>query len=194
MTARFHKSWADFGGLKPYAALEYETSQMIAHGAKCSIGDQMHPRGTLDAGAYELIGRVYKRIADREPWLAGTTPLTDIGLFQIPTGNAGNVTEGADEGATRMLTQLRQQFDVVDAECNLSRYPLLILPDAVAVDTAMAEEWRVSTSRSGVIHFAAGVSRICALALAMRAAAGPVGSSAAASSSHCSAWRWSPLL
>ena len=33
MTARFHKSWADFGGIKPYAALEYEVSQMIAHGA-----------------------------------------------------------------------------------------------------------------------------------------------------------------
>ena len=41
MTARFHKSWADFGGLKPYAALEFETSQMMAHGARCSVGDQL---------------------------------------------------------------------------------------------------------------------------------------------------------
>ena len=38
MTARFHKSWADFGGLKPTAALKYEISQMLAHGAACSIG------------------------------------------------------------------------------------------------------------------------------------------------------------
>ncbi len=59
MTARFHKGWADFGGIKPYAALEYETSQAIAHGARCSIGDQFHPRGTLDRAAYDLIGKIY---------------------------------------------------------------------------------------------------------------------------------------
>ncbi len=59
MTARFHLSWADFGGLKFPAALKYETSQMVSQGAACSIGDQLHPRGTLDAGAYELIGGAY---------------------------------------------------------------------------------------------------------------------------------------
>ena len=59
MTARFHKSWADFGGIKPYAALEYETSQMMAHGAGCSIGDQLHPRGYLDQASYDLIGQAY---------------------------------------------------------------------------------------------------------------------------------------
>lgn len=59
MTARFHKGWADFGGLKPYPALLYEVCQMLAHGTQCSIGDQMHPRGRLDAAAYDLIGKAY---------------------------------------------------------------------------------------------------------------------------------------
>src|SRR5207248_9001590 len=81
MTARFHKSWADFGGLKPRAALEYETAQMMAHGAQCSIGDQLHPRGTLDAAAYELIGRIYERVEACEPWLRGAAPVTEVGLF-----------------------------------------------------------------------------------------------------------------
>ena len=70
-TARFHKSWADFGGLKPYAALEYETSLMMAHGAACSIGDQLHPRGRLDAAAFQLIGKAYARVRAREPWTLG---------------------------------------------------------------------------------------------------------------------------
>ncbi|HEX2184959.1 MAG TPA: alpha-L-fucosidase, partial [Chloroflexota bacterium] len=48
MTARFHKSWADFGGLKNQAALEYECFAMLATGAKCSVGDQLHPRGRLE--------------------------------------------------------------------------------------------------------------------------------------------------
>src|SRR5205085_350682 len=62
MTARFHQSWADFGGLKPYPALEYETGQLVAHGARCSVGDQLHPRGALDRATHESIGKVYKRI------------------------------------------------------------------------------------------------------------------------------------
>jgi hypothetical protein len=78
MTARFHKSWADFGGLKPYAALEYETAQMMANGARCSIGDQMHPRGTLDRASYDLIGRVYQRVEAREPWLLDAQVQTQI--------------------------------------------------------------------------------------------------------------------
>jgi len=59
MTGRFHKSWADFGGLKPYPALEYETGQMVSQGARCGVGDQMHPLGTLDKGVYELIGKAF---------------------------------------------------------------------------------------------------------------------------------------
>src|SRR5213075_3272233 len=111
MTARFHKSWADFGGLKPYPALEYETSQMIAHGARCSIGDQLHPRGTLDRAAYQLIGRAYARIEAREPWLVDAKPLTQIAVLQAderPTGMGGRINvRGAEEGAVRMLTQLK---------------------------------------------------------------------------------------
>lgn len=139
MTARFHKSWADFGGLKPYAALEYETSQMMAHGAQCSIGDQLHPRGTTDEGAYDLIGKVYARVKDREPWLDGATPVTQIGLFQSASGDYKS-TGGSDEGATRMLTQLKHQFDVVLPSHDLSKYELLVLPDTVRVDATLAKK------------------------------------------------------
>lgn len=133
MTARFHRSWADFGGLKPPAALEYETSQMIAHGARCSVGDQLHPRGTLDRAAYDLIGGAYKRVEDREPWVKDARPVADIGLFQVASGvlHTTQSTSGTDEGAVRMLTQLKCQFDVLGVESDISKYRLLILPDAV---------------------------------------------------------------
>ncbi len=137
MTARFHKSWADFGGLKPYAALEYETSQMMAHGAKCSIGDQLHPRGTLDVAAYDLIARVYARVEEREPWLMDASPVAQIGLFQVPPAQSSS---GADEGATRMLTQLKHQFDVVNTASDLSKYELLVLPDTIPVNAALAKQ------------------------------------------------------
>ena len=138
MTARFHRSWGDFGGLKPYAALEYETSQMMAHGARCSIGDQLHPRGSLDKGAYDLIGKIYARVAQREPWLEGARPVTQVGLFQRPTGILRTTQSASlsDEGATRMLTQLKTQFDVVQPSSDLEQYELLVLPDGLALDEA----------------------------------------------------------
>jgi hypothetical protein len=158
MTAKFHKSWADFGGLKPYAALEYETSQMMAHGAQCSIGDQLHPRGVLDKAAYQLIGEVYGRVAEREPWLDGATPLTQIGVFQVPARSGSSVSvSGADEGVTRMLTQLKHQFDVVHPGGSWQKYDLLILPDAIPVDAALAKKLSAFVKRGGSI-LATGLS------------------------------------
>ncbi len=144
MTARFHKSWADFGGIKPHAALEYETSQAIAHGARCSIGDQMHPRGTLDRAAYELIGKIYKRVEEREPWLKDATSVTQIAVLvgeEHPTGQGGRIrVSPVEEGFVRMLTQLKHQFDLVDREEDFSRYELVILPDDVNVDSSLAKK------------------------------------------------------
>ncbi len=136
MTARFHKSWADFGGLKPYPALEYETSQMMAHGAKCSVGDQMHPRGTLDKGAYDLIGKVYARVKAREPWLTNARAVTEIGVLQ-PASAPSLRASGAIEGAVRMLTQLKHQFDILTNDADFTKYSLLILPDTVDVDAEL---------------------------------------------------------
>jgi hypothetical protein len=163
MTARFHKGWADFGGLKPYAALEYETSQIIAHGAQCSIGDQLHPRGILDPGAYAIIGQAYQRVAEREPWLTGAKPVAQIGLFQVPTGvlSTTQSISGTDEGATRMLTQLRHQFDVVGETSELERYELLVLPDAIPVSPRLARRLGTYLQRGGKL-LATGTSGLSA--------------------------------
>jgi hypothetical protein len=134
MTARFHKSWADFGGLKPRAALEYETMQMLAHGAACSIGDQMHPRGTLDPAAYDLIGKVYARVESLEPFVRDAQSVTQIGVFAPLTGGYHVPGGGTDEGVVRALQQLQHQFDFLDASIDparLSKYDLVILADAV---------------------------------------------------------------
>ncbi|MBA3685112.1 MAG: beta-galactosidase trimerization domain-containing protein [Planctomycetes bacterium] len=141
MTARFHGSWADFGGLKPYPALEYETSLMVAHGAQCSIGDQLHPRGRLEPEAYDLIGRAYARIEAREPWLTGAVPVTEVAVIETMPDHTQRHLQSID-GAVRMLNQLRQQFDIVRTDEDLSRYRLLILPDDMVIDERLAAKLR----------------------------------------------------
>jgi hypothetical protein len=161
MTARFHKSWADFGGLKPYPALEYETSQMMAHGARCSIGDQMHPRGVLDLAAYDLIGRVYARVQEREPWLEGARPVTQIAIIKTANGDlsATRSVGGSEEGATRMLMQLKHQFDIIDESEAIDRYELLILPDALDVSPQLARRLRGYLKSGGAV-LATGTSAL----------------------------------
>src|SRR4029450_8740079 len=74
MTGKFHTSWGDFHSLKNPAALQFECFQMLALGAKCSVGDQLHPTGTLDAATYALIGGVYAEGARKEPGGRGARP------------------------------------------------------------------------------------------------------------------------
>jgi hypothetical protein len=135
-TARFHKSWADFGGIKPEAALRYETSLMLAHGSGCAVGDQLHPRGTLDGPSYELIGKAYSHVEACEPWCVGATAETDVAVLRLVKDSYGEGSD-AETGALKMLTQLKTQFDIIAASDNFNRYRLLILPDGVRVDAAL---------------------------------------------------------
>ena len=48
MTGKFHHLWGEVGGYKKPEALLYECGAMLAQGAKCSIGDHLHPTGAID--------------------------------------------------------------------------------------------------------------------------------------------------
>jgi hypothetical protein len=128
---------------------------MIAHGARCSIGDQMHPRGTLDKGAYKLIGDVYARIEQREPWLEGATSVTQVAVLQAeerPVGMGGRIqVSEAEQGAVRMLTQLKHQFDLIDAEEDFGRYELLVLPDSLSENDAVIRKIRAYVKNGGSV-------------------------------------------
>jgi hypothetical protein len=135
-TGRFHRSWGDFGGLKPRAALEYECFRMLSSGSTCCVGDQLHPRGALDAAVYRRIGEVYNQVAEVESWCADAEPLADVGVLLAAT-IADELRQGdlgSEEGAMRLLLELHQQFQFVDRDADFGRYRLLILPDAVEVD------------------------------------------------------------
>lgn len=150
MTGIFHKSWADFGGLKPEAALRYECARMLASGASCHIGDQLHPRGTLDPAAYRRIGAVYERVHALEPWLDGAEPVPEVGVLLAETGPRSRRSgREIDEGAMRMLMEEHRCFQFVDREADLGRYPVLIAPDDVPFDAELAERLRAYLADGG---------------------------------------------
>ena len=70
-----HTSWGDFHSFKNKEALEFECFTMLAHGAKCMIGDQLEPNGVLSEHVYDLIGSVYSQVEQVEPWCADQSRL-----------------------------------------------------------------------------------------------------------------------
>lgn len=153
MTGRFHLSWADFGGLKTRAALEYECFRHLSRGAGNSIGDQLHPRGRLDSAVYDLIGSVYTQVEAVEPWCADARPLADIGVM-IPgvfPRHGESRTRDSLEGAMHMLSELGCQFQIIDQEQDLNPYRLLILPDDTMVAPQLAARVKAFIAKGGAL-------------------------------------------
>ncbi len=152
MTGIFHKSWADFGSLKPEAALQYECARMLATGAACSVGDQLHPGGRLDAAAYERLGKVYAQVEAVEPWTVDVAPVQEIGVLLAETGPRFHVVgRDIDEGAVRMLMELHRPFQFLDAAADFTPYKVLIAPDDVPFSTDLAAKVRRYLDNGGAL-------------------------------------------
>lgn len=138
MTGKFHGTWGEFGGFKRPAALRYECAAMLAQGAKCSVGDQLHPDGLMDPGTYNLIGAAYEEVAAKEAWADGVRHAARIALVSAEGGQDQARGSGsmlpADEGAARMLFELHLPFVVLDAQAGWDGFDLVVLPDGFRCD------------------------------------------------------------
>jgi len=147
MTGKFHRSWGEFGGFKHPNALRYETALSLAFGAKCSIGDQLHPSGKINMSTYELIGRAYAEVEEKEPWCRDVEAIADVAVL----------SHRFSAGADRILLEKKYLFDFVDRECDVSKYKLVILPDRVPYDDALADKLKKYIAGGGKI-LASGAS------------------------------------
>ncbi len=139
MTGKFHTTWGDFSSFKHKEALEYEVFTMVANGAKCSVGDQLHPTGEICPGTYDLIGPIYGRVEALEPWLAGAEALAEIAIFNPEAlGVQDARVDSSAAGAYHMLAETHHQFDYVDTESDLAPYNVLVLADKIPLDDSLA--------------------------------------------------------
>lgn len=135
MTGKFHTTWGEFGGFKHPNALRYEAALSIAEGAKCSIGDQLHPTGEMNMSTYELIGKAYAEVEAKEPYVRGAEHIADIAILSAEAfSNSPDRNCPYDVGASRILLEGKHLFNLVDREEDFSKYKLLILPDIIRVD------------------------------------------------------------
>jgi hypothetical protein len=137
MTGKFHTTWGEFGGGKHPNALRYECAAMLAFGAKCSVGDQLHPSGALDPSTYELIGEAYREVRDKESWCIGAEQVFDLAILSSEAESLTHRETLSDEGACRVLLESHFLFGLIDRTIDFTRYKALVLPDDIRVDAEL---------------------------------------------------------
>ncbi len=137
MTGKFHKTWGEFGGFKHPNALIYETSLSLAMGAKCCIGDQLHPLGKFEESTYKLMGEAYELVEKKETYCHDVTPISDGAIYTTYIG--AEEENCPDKGANRMLLEGKYLFDVIDDEVPFDRYKFIIFPDRVTFTSELSE-------------------------------------------------------
>jgi len=162
MSGRFHRSWADFGGLKHPNQLRAELAGIIAQGAQCDLGDQLPPHGRLDPAVYRTIGEAYAEIERLEPFLHQAVPVTEAAILvrgtplddlaQSSDAHGARNTSGVSVyGLTKLLMECHIQFDIVEPDQAFERYRLVVLPDSLAVDEALAQRLRAYLASGGAV-------------------------------------------
>ncbi|WPJ95108.1 alpha-L-fucosidase [Coraliomargarita algicola] len=159
MTGRFQRMWGDFGGIKPQAALEYECFRSQALGGGNSIGDQLPPRGRLDAAAYDLIGAVYAQCEAADPFYQGSSEITNLGVISANHPKKDLAETGkSDEGAIQMCEEVHYEVSLLDDASDLSVHSALILPDDVVVTPVLYKKLKAFHAAGGqlVLSFQSG--------------------------------------
>ncbi|OFX33277.1 MAG: hypothetical protein A2W90_03710 [Bacteroidetes bacterium GWF2_42_66] len=149
MTARFY-DWGDFGSLRPEAAIKFDLLYGLANGMRPNVGGHFHPRGDLETAVLDRLEKIYKELQTMEPWFDQAKNITEIAIvYPKPNSNLRNQARtGQLTAAERMLSELKQQFDIVTDFSDWSKYKVLVIPD----DITFTEE----ITRRVRVHIAAG--------------------------------------
>ena len=151
MTGKFHTDWGEFGGFKTPDALKYECASMLAYGAGCSVGDQLHPIGKMDEETYRIIGEAYNYVEQMEEYCHNITPTSKLGVMLLDSGASTirSDVNNSDSGIASMLLDSQMDFNIVDSDSDLTDTDVLILPDNIVLAPQTAEKINAFVKRGG---------------------------------------------
>ena len=131
MSGKFHTTWGEFGGFKSPDAMRFEVASMVAFGAACSFGDQLHPSGRMDLTTYRNIGRAYEYAERIEEFGADARPFSNLAIWPSQRAVAPPEPDAMahDQGVANMLMEGQYSFAVIadPGTADLSQFQTIIL-------------------------------------------------------------------
>lgn len=155
MTGRFYE-WGDFGGLLPEEAIKSELLYGLANGMRPNIGGHFHPRGNFEEPVFNRIKNIYTDLQSKEEWYEGAVPITEIAIVYPKAFH--HIKEDKElRAAVRILSELKQQFDVVTLASDWRKYKVLIFPDNILFDDEIVNRVRTHL-KEGKAVISSGIS------------------------------------
>jgi Beta-galactosidase len=162
ITARFNQFW-DFT-IKSENQLMWEGATTLAHNQALLLIDQPNIDGTVEQCAVHTISRVFEEISVLEPYVKGTSPYFEVGIFysllnQEMKNEKLYYTQYEEEfmGAYKMLTEMHIPFDVLTENRLrkeiLDQMKVIIVPDVLYMSRHTAEIFREYVKRGGILVY-----------------------------------------
>lgn len=128
MTARFYQ-WGDFGGLRKEESVEYDLFYGVANGMRPELADHFHPRGDFYPEVFDLIRKTYHNLQQYDKWVLDAVNRSNVAV--VFTDMKKQRSDISLKAITRMMTELKLQFDIVSEAVPWDAYDLLFFPDHV---------------------------------------------------------------
>ncbi len=158
MTVRCDKKLSAHTVTKTEEALSLEVMLTAAHHGASLIIDAIDPVGTMDARAYDRMGRVFARQMPYEPYFRGK-PVQDVGVWYSTTGRyhrhgLRHTSKTCAIGAVRTLIEANVPVGVVsNVTENLSRWPMLMAPGIAGLSPKNRADILAYVEQGGVFYF-----------------------------------------
>ncbi|MGN0866851.1 MAG: alpha-L-fucosidase [Oligosphaeraceae bacterium] len=151
MTGRFI-DWGQFGSLRTRESLEYDLYYGVANGLRPNVADHLPPDGRWPLPVFRLVQSLYRELQWYDPWTLGAENRPEVAVvFPRRTPLCNYPSDAPLKGATRMLTELKVQFDIVTEAVSWESYRLLIFPDQVSFTPEILRRVEAHLARGGRI-------------------------------------------
>ncbi|MFI2856473.1 hypothetical protein ACH6EH_04985 [Paenibacillus sp. JSM ZJ436] len=163
-TTRFPKNWGYFGSLNNEVQLTYECATILATLGSCCIGDHLPANGKPDQAVYDLIGKAYAFVKEREEWALGATSVPYIAILgdrqRMVRGDMsemfGHQKPEALYGAGLTLLEGNRHFDIIDDLADLEPYKLIWLAENISLDKKLIDKMDDYIQRGGKLLVTGG--------------------------------------
>ena len=163
MSGRFRDTWGDFGGIRQIDELKYDAYLGLLNCVEFSIGDHLHPRGKFEDEVFLATKNIFKELEKVEKWTHKAKYIPEIAILHPLNFDIEHPLPDTPEhlncdrlftsfkGCTRILAELKYQYDIIDDRMDFSKYKLIILPDAMVLNENAAEKLKAYLDAGGKV-------------------------------------------